>query len=647
LIPNSTSLLQIVILTTGIYVVLGFLRTTRGSGLVRGLGVTLLVGVVGLWGLSKYLVLEELDHIIQGITGYVVVILAILFQPELRRGIVHLGENPLLGRLLKARRREVVTEVVQAVVSMAKKRQGALIAFERKFALDAFIERAVKVDAEVNRFLVDSIFHHGSALHDGAIIIRQDRIAAASCLFPLTENIEISKSTGTRHRAALGLTEETDAVTVTVSEETGEIALSREGKMQRRVPQSKIEQVLREALGSDDGEASDAEGGRSKAPSWLRGVFTENLPRKAASIAMAIGLFWVAHQDITATQEFTLRVVGAPNETAPTETEGVLIVVLPSEDFHLVTPTADQSIIVDITGTRADVDGLGAAISGRLEFSSDPQTGVDLSFPLDEVRWSGGSFAEGLKIAWNERFPEPSLRVERVGRPKRIQLERKHLVIDSSDENPRYQHMLEQLTFRPTTIEVEGPLGAIDQLDTEELALLFEPIVLTEEDTNDWEGSIALSAALVAQGFALVGERTTVDVFLPIVPEIQDLGSGHDFDIVLVNMSGGGVDPWELVDMKARFDIKTTGILRERDSESDAYAAERQRLLGFVNDNLRVVVDAGRITDSLDSSSTTVPVEWVWSKDWREEMGVQDDPRAELSLELTSDADIKLIRREP
>ena len=101
MIPNSTSLLQIVILTTGIYVVLGFLRTTRGSGLVRGLGVTLLVGVVGLWGLSKYLVLEELDHIIQGITGYVVVILAILFQPELRRGIVHLGENPLLGRLLE------------------------------------------------------------------------------------------------------------------------------------------------------------------------------------------------------------------------------------------------------------------------------------------------------------------------------------------------------------------------------------------------------------------------------------------------------------------------------------------------------------------------------------------------------------------
>jgi len=646
-IPNTTSLLQILILTTGIYVVLGFLRTTRGSGLVKGLGVTLLVGVVGLWGLSKYLVLEELDHIIQGITGYVVVILAILFQPELRRGIVHLGENPLLGRLLKARRREVVTEVVQAAVGMAKKRQGALIAFERQFALDAFIERAVKVDAEVNRFLIDSIFHHGSALHDGAIIIRQDRIAAASCLFPLTENIEISKSTGTRHRAALGLTEETDAVTLTVSEETGEIALSREGKMQRRVPQSKIEAVLREALGSGEGDAKEGEGARSQAPSWLFSFFTENLPRKAASVAMAMGLFWVAHQDISATQEFTLRVIGATNETAPpTGTDGVLVVILPSDEFHLATPTPEQQLVVDITGTRAQVEGLGAAISGRLELEGTPQAGVDIDFPLEDVRWSGGSFAEELKIAWNERFPEPSMKIEQVGRPKRFQLEARHIRVDSTNENPRYRHQPEGLTFRPTTIEIEGPLGAIDLLDTADLALHFEPIVLTEEDTDDWEGGIALDADLVAQGFALVG-RETVDVFLPIVPETQNLDAAFEPDIVLVDMSGRSLDAWEQITQKARFEIQTTGILTERDSESDAYASERVRLIGFVRDNLRVIVDAGRITDSPDSTSTTVPIEWVWSKDWREEFDVQGDPRAELSLELTSDPDIKLIRREP
>ena len=131
---------QLLILTTGIYVVLGFLRTTRGGGLVRGLAVTMVIGFVGLWGLSKVLVLEELDHIIQTVSGYVAVILVILFQPELRRGMVHLGENRLLGRLLKARRQEVLTEVSQAMIQMAKKRQGALVAFERKIALDTFID---------------------------------------------------------------------------------------------------------------------------------------------------------------------------------------------------------------------------------------------------------------------------------------------------------------------------------------------------------------------------------------------------------------------------------------------------------------------------------------------------------------------------
>jgi diadenylate cyclase len=223
--PTSSSIFQVLILSAGVYLVLGFLRTTRGTGLVRGLAVTALVGVLGLYALSAYLELDELDYLFEISSGYVVIVLAILFQPELRRGIVHLGENPLLGRLLESRRLGVVTEVVQSVTKMAAKRQGALIAIERKMALDAYMESAVRIDSEVDAFLIDTIFHHGSALHDGAIVIRGDRVAGAGCLFPLAEESrEITKSTGTRHRAALGLTEETDAITIAVSPMAGSSA---------------------------------------------------------------------------------------------------------------------------------------------------------------------------------------------------------------------------------------------------------------------------------------------------------------------------------------------------------------------------------------------------------------------------------------
>ena len=239
--PFVSLTLQALILGAGIYVALGFLRSTRGGGIVRGLVVALLFGAVGLWGLAELLRLEELGHILQSITGYVVVILVILFQPELRRGIAQLGEQALLGQ---RKRNETANEIAQAAIAMARRRRGALIAIERDFSLDAYVDNAVRVDGQVTRLLIESIFHPGSALHDGAIVLRGDRIAAAASLFPLTENLRISSSTGTRHRAALGLTEETDAVTLVVSEETGEIALCRSGEMQSNVSPDRLEAEL-------------------------------------------------------------------------------------------------------------------------------------------------------------------------------------------------------------------------------------------------------------------------------------------------------------------------------------------------------------------------------------------------------------------
>ena len=209
-----------------------------------------------------------------------------------------LGENKLLGRFLQSHRKEVISEVAARLSStMSKKKQGALIAFERRTPLDAYIEGAVKIDAEVNRYLLDSLFHHGNALHDGAVIIRGDRVVAAASLFPLTENIEISKSTGTRHRAALGLTEETDAVTVAVSEETGYISICKRGKIERRVPRAQLEEVLRDRIGSDESSPLVDESDPDRAP-WVFRLFTEHLGQKLAAVVLAGLVFYGAHQEI-------------------------------------------------------------------------------------------------------------------------------------------------------------------------------------------------------------------------------------------------------------------------------------------------------------------------------------------------------------
>ena len=248
---SPKALLQVLILTFGIYLLLSFLRTTRGSGLVSGVSLILIVGVYGMGLVAQANELVELEGIIDGLQISVFVIIAIIFQPELRRGIFILSESPLLTRFLRTPRKEVFAEVAAAVQTMAKKKQGALIAFERKTPLDAYIEGAVKLDSEVNRLLLDSIFQNGGTLHDGAVIIRGDRLVAAASLFPLTENVEISKSTGTRHRAALGLTEETDAVTITVSEETGIVSICKRGSIERRIPPTEVEEVFWLHLGED------------------------------------------------------------------------------------------------------------------------------------------------------------------------------------------------------------------------------------------------------------------------------------------------------------------------------------------------------------------------------------------------------------
>ncbi len=252
---NVAMVIEVVIFATGIYIVLRFLRATRGSGVIRGLSLILIGGLITFTILTKTLHLRRLDLVFQSLRGVAMVGLIIVFQPEIRRAIVHLGESPIFNRFF---RREIKTmqRLIRAVARLSKERTGALIAIERDGSLSAYAEQGIHLDAEVNSFLVESIFHKGSALHDGAMILRGDRIVAASCVLPLSDAQNIDRRLGTRHRAALGLAEETDALSIVVSEETGKISTAFGGELQHDISLETLERTIEKTLGSRKGGES-------------------------------------------------------------------------------------------------------------------------------------------------------------------------------------------------------------------------------------------------------------------------------------------------------------------------------------------------------------------------------------------------------
>jgi diadenylate cyclase len=235
--------LQIGILFTVIYAVLRLMQSTGGAGIVKGLAVILVLIFLFLYYISHRFYLEEISFLLGKFLEIAVFGLIIIFQPELRRAVVRLGQSPLFGSFIRSGV-NVTEEIERAVSRLAKNRVGAIIAIERNVGLGAYTEGGLKIDAEVRSELLDSIFYPGSALHDGAVIVQNGRIAAAGCLLPLSENPSLGL--GTRHRAGLGLAEETDAIAIIVSEETGKVSLAVGGKLYRGIEFPELRKRLRE-----------------------------------------------------------------------------------------------------------------------------------------------------------------------------------------------------------------------------------------------------------------------------------------------------------------------------------------------------------------------------------------------------------------
>ena len=233
---------EIAILAVVIYLAFSFVRGTRGAPVVTGFIVVLLAFAL----VTTALDLKVLRWLLGTFSAFFAVAVLIIFQPELRRMLAELGNLPLFSTAHE--QRENIEVIIQTVERLADVRIGALIAVEQHIQLDEAVESGVKVDCEATPEMLETIFFPNNAIHDGGVILKGDRIMQAACIFPLTQRADLSKTLGTRHRAAIGLSEETDAVVVVVSEETGAISHAYKGQFTRGVTIEQLRAFLTSVL---------------------------------------------------------------------------------------------------------------------------------------------------------------------------------------------------------------------------------------------------------------------------------------------------------------------------------------------------------------------------------------------------------------
>ena len=225
-----------------IYQLLQIIRGTRAAHILTGI-----LTVVIVYQLAVYMNLEALRSILQSLAPYTAIAIIVLFQSEIRRTLARVGRKQFFGGY---RRPESTDEILLALTSLSADKVGALIVLERDIGLRTFVESGVPLDAAISRDILLSIFQPNTALHDGAVIIQKDRLAAAACFLPLSVNPAVSTKLGTRHRAAIGITEETDCLALVVSEETGGLSVAAFGDLERAVTIQRVDERISQHFGA-------------------------------------------------------------------------------------------------------------------------------------------------------------------------------------------------------------------------------------------------------------------------------------------------------------------------------------------------------------------------------------------------------------
>ncbi len=235
--------IELLLIGTVVYLTLRFLQGTRGARLMRGIIMVVVVGFVIVRMLAKRFEWERIEFMYQYFVGAVFLITLVIFQPELRRAFMRIGERLWFSSVYEKPDR-VIDPIVRAAAVLSKKRVGAIVALERVSGLAGIVESGVRLDARLSSELLNTIFWPGSALHDMGVIVRQDRVVAAGCQFPLAETGDLDRDLGSRHRAALGLSLESDAVIVVISEESGAISVAHEGRLHRKLDAAGLSELL-------------------------------------------------------------------------------------------------------------------------------------------------------------------------------------------------------------------------------------------------------------------------------------------------------------------------------------------------------------------------------------------------------------------
>lgn len=268
-LPDAAGIIEILVLAIVLYYIMDFFRGTRSAQVMSGFILLL----IALTALTRFFHLDALNWILQRISVYAAVAFIIIFQPEIRRALAEIGKQSVFAS--KVSERIMVDNIVAAVTLLSDKKIGALIAIQREIGTRAIQETGTKIDSAITPELLSSIFFPMTPLHDGGVIIKNNRIHAAGCLFPLSQRPELSKTLGTRHRAAIGLTEETDALVIVVSEETGSISLAYKGRLVRGLDEGRLKRILSSFLLRKDRKKGKVERAKDEL-NWTADQLEEN-----------------------------------------------------------------------------------------------------------------------------------------------------------------------------------------------------------------------------------------------------------------------------------------------------------------------------------------------------------------------------------